>query len=258
MSAPVELERRDGVAHLVLNRPARHNALVPELLDTLITHLDTLATDDDLRAVVLRANGRSFSTGGDLRGFFDQGPAIAAYAARLVGLLNRAILDLMALKVPLIARIQGPVTGGALGLVLAADLVAVSPQAFFAPYYVTVGFAPDGGWTALLPERIGGARAREIQLLNQHLGAEEAVRLGLATRCVAPDALDETIAAWLAQLKAADPGSVAATKEGLWDPDRRAGRAAALEAERQRFLAMVDRPECWRAMARFLGVSAPV
>ncbi|MCW5773994.1 MAG: enoyl-CoA hydratase/isomerase family protein, partial [Rhodospirillaceae bacterium] len=156
---------KDGVGRITLNRPARHNSLIPELLESLERDI---AASAGLGAVVLAANGRSFSTGGDVAAFHTQTEIDRpAYSARIVGALNRVILALFDLPMPVIGRVQGPVTGGSLGLVLACDLVAVTPAAFFQPYYVDVGFSPDGGWTAILPDRIGPARAREVQLLNQ-------------------------------------------------------------------------------------------
>ncbi|SME92082.1 2-(1,2-epoxy-1,2-dihydrophenyl)acetyl-CoA isomerase [Tistlia consotensis] len=246
-----------GVARLTLDRPERHNSLVPELLDDLLAAIEALADEPSVRAVVLAAEGRSFSTGGDVRAFHDQpDERLRDYAAGLVGRLNRTILALLGLPQPVIARVQGPVTGGSLGLVLAADLVAATPEAFFAPYYVTVGFAPDGGWSALLPERIGLQRTREIQLLNRRVGAAEARALGLVTEVVEAGALDACIAGWLAILEGHVASGLRAARRSLLTDARRAAYAAGLEAERQAFLAEVARPETRRGMARFLGARA--
>ncbi len=244
------------VGWITLNRPERHNSLVPALLDSLIDDIEQ-AAKADVRALVLRANGRSFSTGGDVGAFFDVPQAErAAYGARIVGALNRAILALLDLRFPVIGRVHGPVTGGSLGLVLACDLVAVTPDAFFQPYYVDVGFSPDGGWTALLPERIGGARARTVQLLNRRISAAEAADWGIATALLASDDLDRTIASWLETLAGKVPSAVAATKARLSTPDRRAGWAAALEAERTGFVAQIATAAAHEGMARFLRRTA--
>lgn len=249
----VRAEVTDGVARLTLDRPERHNSLVPELLDGLLGHLEAIRRDDRVQAVVLAAAGRSFSTGGDVRGFHDQPPAaLRDYAASLVGRLNQAILALMDLPQPVIARVHGPVTGGSLGLVLAADLVAATPAAFFAPYYVTVGFAPDGGWSTILPDRIGVQRAREIQLLNRHVDAVEAQALGLVTAVVAADRIDARIAEWLAALRGNVGSGMRSAKRRLLPDWRRAAYAAGLEAERREFVSQVIRPEVRDGMARFL------
>lgn len=249
----VRMTVANGVARITLARPERHNSLVPALLDDLLGHLDALRDDETVRAVVLAAEGHSFSTGGDVRAFHEQTDRdLHDYAAGLVGRLNRAILALMDLPQPVIARVHGPVTGGALGLVLAADLVAAVPEAFFAPYYVAVGFAPDGGWSAILPDRIGLQRAREIQLLNCYVTADEAAALGLVTDVVGAGQIDMRIAEWLAMLDGHVASGVRAAKRRLLPDELRAAYAAGLEAERQAFLAQVTRPDVRDGMARFL------
>lgn len=243
------LDIADGVARLTLNRPERHNSLVPALLDSLNADLDRIAGDRSIRALVLQASGRSFSTGGDIAGFHavPRGQR-RAYAEGLVGSLNRAILALSRLPIPVIGRIHGPLTGGSLGLMLACDLVAITQQAFIQPYYTQVGFSPDGGWTAMLPARIGAQRACEIQLLNQRISAQEALQLGLVTACVETDMLDATIEGWLEKLKAMQPASVASTKALL-----AADCAAGLDAELRNFLDLIDREDTEAGMIRFLN-----
>lgn len=246
----------NGVGTITLNRAGRHNSLVPELLESLIRDIAGAAASD-LRALVLGANGRSFSTGGDVAAFFAVTPSgRGAYAGRIVGALNRAILALLDLPIPVIGRVHGPVTGGALGLVLACDLVAVTPAAFFQPYYVDVGFSPDGGWSALLPERIGAARARVVQLLNRRISAAEAVEWGIATTLVEPGELDSTIALWLETLGAKVASALGCTKARLLPPERRAAYAAGLEAERRSFVAQITGAAAHEGMARFLRRSA--
>lgn len=242
-----------GVARLTLNRPERHNSLVPELIDALNAMLASLPARD-LTALVLAGAGRSFSTGGDVAAF----QAVprerrAAYARTLVAGLNRAILALIDFPVPVIARVHGALTGGALGFLLAADLVAIAPPAFIAPYYVEVGFAPDGGWTAMLPERIGEGRARAIQLLNRRIAAHEAVALGLATELAEPDRLNALIDDWIAALRGKVNGGVRATRALLTPPERRAAIEAGLARELAAFLDRIVTDEVEAGMAKFLA-----
>lgn len=251
----VFLDIADGVARITLNRPQRHNSLVPELIEELNDALDKVRRHH-LAALVLAGTGKSFSTGGDVTAFhaIPRGKR-RAYAETLVGGLHDAILALLDLPMPVIARVQGPVTGGSLGLVLAADLVAISSSAFIAPYYVEVGFSPDGGWTALLPERIGAARAREIQILNRHIQADIAVRYGIATEAVATEHIDRVIDGWIKTLKTNAPGSVRATRELLIPPERRADITVKLQREFDRFLDQIESDEADAGMAKFLAVA---
>jgi 2-(1,2-epoxy-1,2-dihydrophenyl)acetyl-CoA isomerase len=256
MSRPlVSLDIADQVATITFDRPKRHNALVPELLDDLLSAVRT-ASESDVIALVLTGAGRSFSTGGDIGGFCDaaEGPeGIEAYADRIVGLLNDTILALVDCPVPVIARVNGPVTGGSLGLVLAADIVLMSETAFMQSYYVEVGFAPDGGWTAMLPERIGPARAVEIQALNRRIAARDALELGLATRVVAPDSLDATVSEVIETLRAKDKKSLETTRRLVWDETRRAMIADRLDAERAAFCELVGRAEVSSRMKSFVA-----
>lgn len=247
----------DGAAaRVTLARPQRHNALVPELLADLRAALSE-ACASQARAIVLAGEGRSFSTGGDVAAFLDAAArneaALRAYAGEIVGLLNAAILDLVAAPVPVIAVAQGAVTGGSAGLVLAADLVALAEDAFLQPWYGAVGFAPDGGWTALLPERIGPQRALGAQAVNARIAAPEALRLGLADAVAPADALEETVSAWLAAIGEQDRETLRTTRRLVWDEARRTALAMRLEAERQAFLALVVRPETRAGMEAFLA-----
>lgn len=240
----------DGpVRTVALDRPARHNALVPALLDDLVAALDDVAGRDDVRAVVLAGNGGSLSTGGDVAGFAERhGHDRAAWADRLVGRLNDAILALLALPQPTVVAAHGPVTGGALGLVLACDVVVVEPATWFAPYYVEVGFSPDGGWTALLPDRIGAARATAVQLCNDRIDADTALGWGLATH-IGEDARD-TATRLAAGIARGAHGSIRATLDQLRpDPDQVAARLA---TERTHFVAQVTSHEATAGMAAWL------
>lgn len=244
----------DGIVELRLNRPERHNALVPALLVSLEAALLTVA-DEAPRALILSAEGRSFSSGGDVQAFHDVPQTERrAYAKRVVGALNRVVMALLRLPCPTVAAVHGLVTGGSVGLVLACDIAVGGPRTSFAPWYTAVGFSPDGGWTAMMPERIGRARALEVQLLNQRLDAEACQRLGLvqqlASETEGVGALAQAVAAQIAQAK---PGSVRHTLI-LMRPDVSVVERA-LAAELAHFLAQIDTDEAEHGMADFLGIS---
>ena len=240
----------DGIARVTLDRPERHNALVPELLCDLRAALAEIRASD-ARVLILDASGPSFSTGGDVAAFYDTARSDRkAYAQQVVGELNATLLDLLAMPMPTVAAVHGMVTGGSVGLVLACDIAVVGDGASFAPWYTVVGFSPDGGWTTLMPERIGRARALDIQLTNRRLDADEAYRLGLAQyRAGAHDT--GTLALDVARaIRAARAGSVAHTL-ALSRPDRTTV-AAGLEAEYRHFLEQIVSDEADRGMAAFL------
>ncbi len=250
MSQQVLLETCGTVAVLSLNRPERHNSLVPDFLQEILITLENIRAKPDIAAVVLQASGRTFSTGGDLRGFYDHLATIRSYANQVVGLLNGVILALVDLPVPVVAAVHGIVTGGSLGLVLAADVVLVAPEASFTPYYSVVGFSPDGGWTAWLPEIIGVKRAAEILMRNQTITAEQAVTWGLANRIVPAERIHEEALRTAKDIGAKQPGSIQRTKRLLSLPfSELAGR---LETERSAFVEQIMREDAQRSMIAFL------
>src|SRR5690625_1078219 len=133
----VRLASKGDVRILTLARPERHNALVPELIDGLLSAIATVAADKDARVMVLTARGPNFSTGGDLAAFSARsGADLTAYARRIVRSLNEALMGLVQLDVPVVAAARGAVTGGSLGFLLASDVVLLAPDAAIRPYYV--------------------------------------------------------------------------------------------------------------------------
>ena len=247
----VLIERDGPIATLTLNRAERHNSLVPELLAELLFALEAVAADDSVRVVVLAAAGRSFSTGGDVRAFYEQGDNVAAYAAETVGRLNEVIVAMMSLPQPIVVAVRGMVTGGSLGLVLGADVVLVSPEATFTPWYNVVGFSPDGGWTAMLPAVIGQQRAADLLLTNGTITAEEAVAWGMASELVAVDDIEARSAELAGLIAGMQPGAVRHSKVLLRSDI--AEIAACLEEERRHFVEQIVTAEAREGMARFLG-----
>lgn len=240
----------DGaVATITLNRPERHNSLVPALLRQLGDAISGCEADPGARVMVLRAAGRSFSTGGDLRGFREHAGAVAQYADELVGLLNDVIVRLVDCRLPVIAVVDGQVTGGSLGLVLAADIVLVTDRASFTPYYVEAGFSPDGGWTAMLPEIIGRTRASSVQLLNQTINAEQALDWGLATAYADSAELEQAVAELCEQILGKKTGSMLRTRR-LLRPRELESRLA---MEREQFVEQIVTDEAMTGIKSWRG-----
>jgi 2-(1,2-epoxy-1,2-dihydrophenyl)acetyl-CoA isomerase len=244
-------ERTGPLAILTLNRAERHNSLVPALLEEILAALGGVRADSGVRAVVLQANGRSFSTGGDLGGFHEHMHSLEAYARTIVGLLNELILALVALPIPIVGAVHGLVTGGSMGLVLGCDTVLVAPGTSFTPYYSIVGFGPDGGWTAMLPSIIGSRRTSEVLMRNLTITAEQAVAWGLASRVVPVERIRNEALSVAQDIASQKPGSLGQTKRllGLAYSDL----AARLEAERVRFIEQIGTEEARQGIVAFLG-----
>lgn len=250
MGALVIEEHVGPIAVLTLNRAERHNSLVPELLDQLLAALDTIGQDPDTRVVVLQAQGRSFSTGGDLAAFRTHLDDVESYGSEIVGLLNQVILALVQLPHAVVAAVHGIVTGGSLGLVLGCDVVLVAPEASFTPYYSVIGFAPDGGWTAMLPAIIGSRRAAEVLLCDLSITAEQAVSWGLASRIVPASRIRDEALTVAREISARKAGSLRHTKRLLTKAfGDISGR---LEAERTHFVQQIATEEARHGIVAYL------
>lgn len=195
-------DRRGDVLHLTLNRPDRLNAASLELADELSAVLDRR---DGARAVLITGAARAFCSGADLqaRGERSVGGGQASHAA-LTRHYNPLMTKLAELDVPIVAAVNGAAAGIGCSIALAADFVIAGASAYFLQAFVNIGLVPDGGASWMLTRLIGKARATEMMLLGEKVGAAQAADWGLIHRAVADDAL-MTEATTLAGRLAAGP-----------------------------------------------------
>lgn len=187
MTETVLAEDSDGgVRVLTLNRPHRLNAIVPELLDELITALHAADADPALRCVVLTGAGRAFCAGDDLKEFASQiaNEAVTrAYVERIQDVTRAIVMG----DTPVIGAVRGWAVGGGLEWVINCDFtVAAAGTRFFFPE-ISWGLFVTGGVTELLPRLVGLRRARELIMLGERFDAAQAQDWGLIHKVV-PDA----------------------------------------------------------------------
>jgi methylglutaconyl-CoA hydratase len=251
----VEIDER-GVARLTLARPEVHNAFNDALIAALTQSLEELAGNAAVRAVVLAAEGKSFSAGADLNWM----KAMAGYdeARNLADArgLSRLLWTLDRLPKPTIARVQGAALGGGVGLVACCDIVVASRNASFTLSEVKLGLIPAtiGPYVAAA---IGERACRRYFLTAERIFAEEALRLGLVHRVVESDELDRAVAELLAALLANGPAAVAAAKELIFAVGRRPVDAAVMEETARRIAAIRVSPEGREGIAAFLEKRKP-
>lgn len=200
-----------GVATLWLARPEKHNALSARMMHELEDAAAALAENPDIRVVVLAARGASFCAGGDLgwmREQFDMDAATRRTESRRIA---TALGALYALPQPLIGRIQGNAFGGGVGLVSVCDVAIGVAGAKMGFTETRLGLLPANIGPYVLA-RMGGTRASEVFMSARIFDAEEALRLNLLSRVVAPDALDAAIEAEIAPYLSCAPGAVAESK----------------------------------------------
>lgn len=172
------VERRGAVDWLTMNRPRKHNALDPALIDALCDHFAAAADDDELRVIVVRGNGPSFCAGLDL-------------AAQLAtqGEGTSRILDLMPLvracPQPVVALLHGHAKGGGFVFGLAADVRIAGRSARMDDTFIDIGLSGcDVGISWFLPRMVGLSIASELMLTGRTVDAERAERLGLVAEVV--------------------------------------------------------------------------
>lgn len=237
------------IVHVVINEPARLNAMGSATMAQLIAELNALAADPVLRAVVLTGEGdTAFIGGADIK----QMAALegADQARRFIGLIHQCCEAVRDLPVPVIARINGYCLGAGLELAASCDLRIAASTAVFGMPEVRLGM-PSVVEAALLPGLIGWSRARQVLLLGETFGAEEALAWGLVGRVAEPEALDDAVGEWLAALLASPPNAIRAQKQLIrrWeDLPLREAIAAGIGS----FGEAVEGGEPRHAIARFL------
>lgn len=177
----------DGALLVELNHPEKRNALDKTLQGELLDLFEDVATEAEVRGVILTGGGEAFSAGGDLSRFEgDWNPtefrAQSHELARLISSIER-------LEKPVVAAINGLATGAGSQLALSCDLRIASENARFLFQEGMIGFIPSHGGCARLVKLVGLARARDILLGGEDLDAVEAYRHGLVTRVVSHDGL---------------------------------------------------------------------
>ncbi len=244
-----------GVATLWLARPDKHNAMSGEMIEELAAAAAQLANDKAVRVVVLAAEGKSFCAGGDLRWMQAQMGASADQRRVEARKLASALFALNTLPKPLIGRIQGNAFGGGIGLISVCDLAIAVPAARFGLTEVRLGLIPATISPYVLA-RMGEDKARRVFMSARLFDADEAVRLNLLARVVAPDQLDAAIAAEVAPYLSAAPAAVAEAKRltRMLGPEI---TAAIIEATIDRLVAAWEGDEAAEGIAAFFAKRKP-
>ena len=228
----LETHHRGGIRTIVVNRPDKLNALNRETLNELTIAFAQAAQDDDVRVVVLAGAGeKAFVAGADIAEMNGYTPTQALAFSRTG---QRLMSSIERLGKPVIARIQGFALGGGMELAMACHLRVASDKAKFGQPEINLGLIPGFGGTQRLLRLAGRGAALELCLTGATINAQRAYELGVITRVVAPEALDETVAALADQLAAAAPLAAA----GILDAVLSGGETAidqGLEFETQGF-----------------------
>jgi enoyl-CoA hydratase/carnithine racemase len=210
-------EERGPIAVITLNRPDRLNSLTFEVYRELADTLVALRSRDDVRAVVITGRGRGFCSGGDVEQIIGE-----LFKRDISGLLEftrmtcELIRNIRSLNKPVIASLNGTVAGAGAAIALACDLRIAADTAKIGFLFVKVGLAgADMGAAFLLPKVVGLSKATEMLYTGDFISANEAARMGLYNKVVAPDDLEAETMRWAEQLAAGPAFALAMTKAAL-------------------------------------------
>ena len=211
---------RLGVATVTLNNPGRHNAFDDKTIAELQLAFEAVASNSDIRVMLLAAQGDSFSAGADLGWMkrmanysYEENLSDARKLANMLRTLNY-------LPKPTIARVQGAAFGGALGLISCCDMAVASTRATFSLSEVKIGLAP-ATIAPYVVAAIGPRASRRLFQTAERFSAEEARMIGLVDRVVEESMLDDSINTSVKAILANSPSAMKASKRLVFDVSNR-------------------------------------
>ncbi len=255
MTEPEPVLLREETAwgiRLVLNRPAKLNAISAELRDALAGAIADAAADERVRVIAIAGAGRAFCSGYDLA---EAAPPTAWAWRDVLARDVAATLAIWSCPKPVIAQVHGYALAGGLELAMACDLIVAADDAQLGEPEIRFGSAPV---TLLMPFVVGQKKTRELLLTGDLIGAAEAERIGLVNRVVPGADLAAAVDALAAKLARVPPDVMAPTKLMLNRTMDAAGFAAAVELglDLQSFVNMSETAREFDAIVRAEGLKA--
>lgn len=247
---------KNGIATVTLNRPAKHNAFDEHLIAHMTSAFREVEADDSVRLMVLAANGRNFSAGGDL----DWMKRMAAFSYEDNLADARALAEMLRtlnfLSKPTIARIQGAAFGGAVGLISCCDIAVASDNASFCLSEVKIGLLP-ATISPYVIAAIGERAARRLFLSAERFDAQRAMQLGLVSEVCEFEQLDETLRSIAKLILANSPLAVSASKKLIGDISSQPISAELIEDTSQRIAKIRTSIEGQEGLSAFLEKRSP-
>ncbi len=193
---------------MTLNRPAERNKLDLGMAYQIESACQAVIDDESIQAVVLGSTGEAFCTGEELEGllFEETSSVIQSPGQIAVGAISR-------LAVPVVAVVNGPCHGAGLELALACDIRLASETATFLAPELSYGYIPHGGGTQRLPRVVGKPKALEMVLTGEAVSATEALRIGLVSKVLSSDQLDQEAGTLATKLSEKAPIALRYAKE---------------------------------------------
>lgn len=249
MSKFVEISCNNHILTIQFARPEKKNALTGDMYAAIADAIIDAETNDDVRVVLFKGTQGCFTAGNDVGDFLQNPPTDSDSP------VFRFIIALARATVPIIAAVDGVAVGIGTTLLLHCDLVLVTDTTKLQMPFVNLGLLPEAGSTYLLPRLMGHAQAAEIVMLGEPFSGQKAIDLGIATRLVSADALEDE-ANRVAQAMAERPPEAMRLTKMLLKRDRDKVEAAMIE-EAGHFTERLMSTEAREAFSAFLEKRKP-
>jgi 2-(1,2-epoxy-1,2-dihydrophenyl)acetyl-CoA isomerase len=237
----------DGVAEIFLTQSDRGNPVDFDFVSELKELAVDLGERPEVRAILIRGEGRYFSIGADLKAKADrQRHQLPSSLKANLATLNTAITRFARGDAPVVVAVHALCTGGCLSLVGMADFVLASPSAKFYPAFARIGYSPDAGTSFFIPRRVGSRKAFEFFMLNQMWSAQEALTNGLISRVTSSENLKDEAWALARQLAQGPTKTYGEIRRLLLSTDQPLEAQMELEVSAIARCARTD--DCWNAI----------
>lgn len=184
----IQLEKQNAIGILRFNRPAQLNAFETVMIQEALVALRKLLDDESVCVVIITGNGKGFCAGADMNLLQELGATSDTTRGKILVSTGSEMVEMIhAADKPVIAAINGPAAGGGAGIALACDMRVMAQSASIGFTFIRIGLHPDLGCTYFLPRLVGPAKAAELLMTGEMIGADEAMHLGMVNHVV-PDA----------------------------------------------------------------------
>lgn len=250
----VTLEKKDSIALIKINRPEALNALNEQVLTELDKAVGTADEDKDIRVIIITGEGNAFVAGADIAGMYP----LDKDGGYKWGKLGQGVFrKIETLKKPVIAAVNGFALGGGCELAIACDIRVAGNRAKFGQPEVGLGITPGYSGTQRLPRLVGKAKAMELILTGDIIGAEEALSIGLVNRVYPQKELMEQAFMLAEKIAKNAPLAVSYSKEAIVRGLESANMDDAIEVEADLFARCFETEDQKEGMGAFLEKKKP-
>jgi enoyl-CoA hydratase/3-hydroxyacyl-CoA dehydrogenase len=251
----VKVEPETGLAWITLNRPHRLNTITPEMLDELSKALDQLEHHEKVRVLIVKGEGeKAFSAGADVSTFQGGTPVSIAELSRK----GQTIFQkLESFPHPTVAAVRGYCLGGGCELMMACDFRVAGTSAQIGQPEINLGIIPGWGGTQRMTRILGEAKAKEMIMFGDRIGAEEAFNIGLVNKVVLEAQFEQEVKKFALKLASGPPIALKLAKKSINIASNSKGVEAGFEVEAQSFAMTTQTEDAIEGISSFLSKKKP-